>query len=94
MSTKKIFMAGEGLSNVNKSKVLSESMTYQGKTSNLQDLLTANKIFAFIQHLQQGGCKIICQYDDPTISPLKSKAAAINPRTWFTTNIIGSGTTV
>jgi hypothetical protein len=57
------------------------------------DLLTANKIFAFIQHSRQGGCKIICQHDDPTISLLKSKPAATNPWTWFTTNTIGLGTT-
>jgi hypothetical protein len=93
-SSKNIFfVAGEGLSNMNKSKVLSKSMTHQGKTSNLQDLLTAKKIFATIQHSQQGGCKIICQHNDLTISPLKPKAAATNPRTWFTTNIIGEDTT-
>jgi hypothetical protein len=90
---KYFFVAGKGLSTVNKSKVLSESVTYQGKTSNLCDLLTANKIFAFIQHSRQGGCKIICQYDDLTISPLKLKSAATNPRTWFINNIIGMDTT-
>jgi hypothetical protein len=92
-SKKYFFVAGAGLSNVNKSKMLSESVTYQGKTSNLQDLLTANKIFAFIQHSRQGGCKIICQHDDPTISNLKPKAATTHPRTWFTTNIIRQDTT-
>jgi hypothetical protein len=92
-SKKYFFVASKGLTTINKSKVLSETVTHQGKTLNLCDLLTANKIFAFIQHSQQGGCKIICQYDDPTISPLKSKPAATNPQAWFTTNIIGSGTT-
>jgi hypothetical protein len=90
---KYFFVAGEGLSTVNKSKVLSEIVTHQGKISNLRDLLTANKIFAFIQHSRQGGCKIICQHDDPTISPLKPKAATTHPRTWFITNIIGQDTT-
>jgi hypothetical protein len=89
---KYFFVAGKGLSNINKSKVLSKSVTYQGKTSNLRDLLTANKIFAFIQHSRQGGCKIICQHNDLTISPLKPEAATTHPRTWFT-NIIGQDTT-
>jgi hypothetical protein len=73
--------------------VLSGKVTHKGKTSTLCDLLMANKIFAFIQHSKQGGCKILCQHNDPTIICLKTKAAATHPQEWFSTNIVGMGTT-
>jgi hypothetical protein len=38
---------------------------------------------------QAGGCKIICQHDDPTIIHSKGKSEKQHPRAWFLANIIG-----
>jgi hypothetical protein len=62
------FVAGVGLSNTSTSTVLAEQVTYLGQTSTLHELLTSKRIFSFIQHSRSGGCKIICQHDDPTIT--------------------------
>jgi hypothetical protein len=62
------FVAGEGLSNASTSTVLAEQVTYLGQTLTLRKLLTSKRIFSFIQHSRSGGCKIICQHDDPIIT--------------------------
>jgi hypothetical protein len=85
------FVAGEGLSNAETSTVLSKQVTHLGQTSTLQELLTSKKIFAFIHNSQSGGCKIICQHNDPTIIRSKGKSEAQpQPCVWFTTHIIGA----
>jgi hypothetical protein len=85
------FVSGEGLSNAETSTVLSEQVTHLVQTSTLQDLLTSKKIFTFIQHSWSGGCKIICQHNDPTIIWSKGKSEAQqHPCVWFTTHKIGA----
>jgi hypothetical protein len=71
------------------STVWSKPVTHLGQTSTLYNLLTSKTIFTFIQHSQVGGCKIICQHDDPTIIHSKGKVETQHPHTWFTTNTIG-----
>jgi hypothetical protein len=84
------FVAGEGLSNVATSTVLAEQVTYLDQTSTLHELLTSKRIFSFIQHSWSGGCKIICQHNDPTITRSKSKSkTSQHPRAWFTSHVIG-----
>jgi hypothetical protein len=85
------FVAGEGLSNATTTTVLSELVTHLGQTTTLRELLTSKKIFSFIQHSQAGGCKIICQHDDPTMFRSKGKPEAQqHPRQWFTIHVIGA----
>jgi hypothetical protein len=83
------FVAGEGLSNAATTTVLSESVTHLGQMMTLRNLLTSKEIFSFIQHSQAGGCKIICQHDDPTIIQTKGKPEVQqHPQHWFTTHVI------
>jgi hypothetical protein len=91
-STKQyFFVAGEGLSNTATTNVLSELVTHLGQTTTLCKLLTSKEIFSFIQHSHAGGCKIICQHDDPTIIWTKGKPEAQqHPQQWFTTHVIGA----
>jgi hypothetical protein len=89
---KYFFVAGEGLTNTKRSTVLSEQVTHQGQKSTLRDLLSSKKIFTFIQHSRSGGCKIICQYDEPTIIRSKGRTETLNVREWFSANIIRTNT--
>jgi hypothetical protein len=85
---KYFFVVGEGLTNTTRSLVLSEQVTHQGQKSTIRDLLSSKKIFTFIQHSQSGGCKIICQYDEPTIIWSKGRTEMLNVREWFSTEPI------
>jgi hypothetical protein len=51
---KYFFMAGEGLSTVTKSSVLSEPVTYQGQKSTLRDLLSSKKYLLSSNTQKQG----------------------------------------
>jgi hypothetical protein len=89
-STKQyFFVPGEGLTNTTESTVLSEAVTHLGQTTTLHALLASKKIFAFIQQSQAGGCKIICQHDNPTIIRSKGKSDKQHPCARFSANIIG-----
>jgi hypothetical protein len=63
--------------------------SHLGQKMTLHTLLASKKIFAFIQQSQAGGCKIICQHDDPTIICSKGKSDKQHPCAWFSANIIG-----
>jgi ABC-type proline/glycine betaine transport system ATPase subunit len=90
-SKQDFFVAGEGLSNTATSTVLAEQVTHLGQTLTLHKLLTSKTTFSFIQHSQSGGCKIICQLDDPTITQSKTKSeTSQHPRAWFTSHVIGA----
>jgi hypothetical protein len=90
-SNKKFFfVAGKGLTNTTKSSV---SPNKSPTRANSQPYETSSpEIFTFIQNSWAGGCKIICQYDKPTIISSKGQTETLNVREWFTTNIIGAST--
>jgi hypothetical protein len=88
---KYFFAAGKGLKRCQIISSLQTSHPPGPKVNHTRPSLQ-QKIFTFIQHSRAGGCKIICQYDGPTIILSKGRTETLNVREWFTTNVTGINT--